>query len=114
MKLFRQNHKWIIINYSSKPSLFSGGNTDLLLNSEVYVISRYTESNYAIKLIYKLDKNEDYYRENDVGKWNKHKSFLYYNPYLLTRNRSDLYGLTINMSVVVTNLNTLNHLYDYR
>ncbi|XP_050500152.1 uncharacterized protein LOC114335442 [Diabrotica virgifera virgifera] len=52
--------------------------------------------------------------ENDVGEWDVRDGFSRYNQLILSTNRSNIMGVNLNISYVVTNNDTFNHLEDFR
>lgn len=69
---------------------------------------------YRIKSFYKLAENSDIHFDNDLGTWKNEQRFLQRNDFSMSKNRSNLMERTLNVSYVVTNPNTLNHLEDGR
>lgn len=72
------------------------------------------QDNYIITQFYKYSRTSPGYSSSSVAMWSSRKQFLYYEKLIPARDRADLKGTLIKISLVVTNRDTLNHLTDYR
>lgn len=90
--LFRSPYKWLLIGKTENLQAFYFG-TD----SQIFVLDP-----EGVSTIYKYSRN--------LPNLVKH---VYNNSYTSTRRRN-LMGTTIKVSYVITNLDSLNHLWDYR
>ncbi|KAJ8959817.1 hypothetical protein NQ318_011549 [Aromia moschata] len=109
LKLFNQPFRWLILGTTN-------GNFDDFyfgVDSRVFVVSKYG-SEYGIKSLYKHAENSSRFCENDIAVWKSNEGFLYFNEFAVSRNRTDLNGLPLRISYVITNPDTHNHLWDYR
>nr|ANQ46495.1 ionotropic receptor 3 [Phyllotreta striolata] len=84
------------------------------LDSRVFIVEKTETDAYRIESPYKVTENSLEYSMNHVAEWNRIGGFSVYRELSYSRNRSNLMGLNINISYVVTNKDTMNHLEDYR
>nr|XP_023021903.1 uncharacterized protein LOC111510234 [Leptinotarsa decemlineata] len=108
--LFGDPFRWILwgkTNHSLFQDLFFG------IDSRVYLIDE-IDNGYHIKLLYKREENCKIFSENDIAKWNPFQGFIRYDEFSIAKTRTDLAGMNMNISFVITDPDTLNHLEDYR
>lgn len=84
------------------------------MDSQFYIVQNTSTEMYKISSIYKISKNSENFMEHNVGRWSRNLRFSYFHPVSTVRNRTNLLGITMNMSYVITNNDSLNHLWDYR
>ncbi|RZC33568.1 glutamate receptor 2, partial [Asbolus verrucosus] len=107
LKLFKNPFKWVLYGDFTTLSNYYFG-----VDSQVYVIHKGDSDSYTVKSIYKYSPNSSFV-QNDVAIWSTNGSFSR-NKTSAISNRKNLMGTTIKISYVITNLNSLNHLWDYR
>ncbi|KAJ8910867.1 hypothetical protein NQ315_010814 [Exocentrus adspersus] len=110
LNLFNQPFRWLIWGTSNN-SIFD--NVYLGVDSKVYVI-RKNDLHYEIISVYKYAENYTAFVENHVAIWTTSQGFLHFNEVSTPKNRTDLMGTALRIAYVVTNNDTLNHLWDYR
>lgn len=108
--LFKQPFNWIAIGNSSK---VIQENLNIGLDSRFFIIN---ESDGILQVIapYKYSKETSEFNQNQIASWNKDNGYLFYNNLIVGRNRTNLNGLTLKISYVLTNPRSLQHLWDYR
>nr|AVH87301.1 ionotropic receptor 13 [Holotrichia parallela] len=89
-------------------------NLDILVDSQFYLIQQLPNGTYILHSVYKRSKYMEDFLKNDIALWSSDSGFIYYNDLSAIRNRSDLAGMVVNISYVITNNDSLNHLWDYR
>lgn len=111
LNLFNQPFRWLIWGKTDY-RIFEG--FYLRLDSQVFVIEKTTTNTYRIKLLYKLTEHSVEYLDNELAEWEKDQGFTVYKELSHSRNRTNLMGLNLHISYVVTNKDTMHHLEDYR
>lgn len=107
--LFRNPFRWLVFGNRSKLT-----NYFFSLDSQVYFIKEEATDLYKLETIYKLP-NQTKEINHTLAIWSsKRKNFEGFQEYSVFKNRSDLQGTTIKISYVVTNVDSLNHIWDYR
>lgn len=69
---------------------------------------------YKIKSFYKLTENSEIKFDNDLFIWKNKGGLFKLCEFSLSKNRSNLFGKTLNVSYVITDPKSLNHLEDGR
>ncbi|GJQ71807.1 hypothetical protein Trydic_g11493 [Trypoxylus dichotomus] len=82
-----------------------------MVDSQFYVIQKLSSEVYSLYSPYQISSNTII---NDIGSWSPNTSFNYFNELSTVSNRTDLKGIKVNVSCVITNSDSLNHLWDYR
>lgn len=72
------------------------------------------EYEYRIKSFYKLAENSDIHFDNDLAIWKKEQGLVRLNEFSVSKNRSNLLELVMNVSYVVLNPSTFDHMEDGR
>ncbi|XP_056633828.1 ionotropic receptor 75a-like [Diorhabda sublineata] len=113
MDLFKQPFRWIILSDGDYEDF---KNYYYRLDSQIFVVENLEKENYVykIKALYKVSKDSSEFLENDIARWNSKQGFFKYDELSFSRNRTNLKGLNLNISYVVTNSDTYKHLEDYR
>nr|ALR72537.1 ionotropic receptor 75q [Colaphellus bowringi] len=109
-KLFSRPFRWVFCGNIEQPlfnDLYFG------VDSRIFFIDN-AGSEYHIKMPYKREKNSKKFTVNDLAEWNSLQGFTRFDEFAAARNRTDLFGMNINISCVYTDSDTLNHLEDYR
>ncbi|KYB29515.1 hypothetical protein TcasGA2_TC032001 [Tribolium castaneum] len=105
-KLLQAPNKWLVFDQNSTVNT-----NDLLLDSNFAVASQISNGRFHLKLCYKRAPNETI-KFNEIGVFSN--GFEYYNHFIPTRNRSDLSGVNITVSYVVTKPDYPFDVEDYR
>ncbi|KAI2474132.1 Ionotropic receptor 75a, partial [Diabrotica virgifera virgifera] len=87
------------------------------LDGQIFLIDKPEKGikqTYRVQSIYKISNESLEFMENDVGEWDVRDGFSRYNQLILSTNRSNIMGVNLNISYVVTNNDTFNHLEDFR
>nr|APC94347.1 ionotropic receptor 1 [Pyrrhalta aenescens] len=114
MNLFNQPFRWIILGPISYENL---KRYYFRTDSQIFFVEKEEKNGdyfYRIKALYKLSADSSEFIENDLAEWNSKRGFQKYNELSFSRNRTDLKGINLNISYVVTNEDTYNHLEDFR
>nr|CAI5837535.1 unnamed protein product [Callosobruchus analis] len=82
-------------------------------DSKVYTVTKQSQK-YVIQAVYKVQAARSEMIENFVGNYDTSGGFTTFTDVVIFRNRSNLNELEANVSFVVTNPATLEHLEDYR
>lgn len=105
--LFKSPYKWLIFTKKSE-NIFQ--NYKILPDSNVNLIIR-DENNFQLNSIYKIEENSSLIVQN--LNWNKTNGrFKKYR--VLSKERQNLLGKGLIVSVVLTDNDSYSHLYDYR
>ncbi|KAJ8982127.1 hypothetical protein NQ317_002853, partial [Molorchus minor] len=109
-KLFNQPFRWLIWG-TSNDSIFD--DYYFGVDSRVFIAEK-SCLGYDIKSLYKHGENSSNFQENHISTWKNQKGFFKVKEFSVAKNRTDLMGITIPISFVITNSDTHNHLWDYR
>ncbi|RZC40452.1 glutamate receptor 3-like, partial [Asbolus verrucosus] len=96
--LFKAPFKWLIFNNFDN---IISPTTKILVDSDFTVATKDSNDIYRMKLIYKYGEKDTEFAHNDLGTFSN--TFIYYNPFSTTVNRSNLMGQTLTVSYVITN-----------
>ncbi|KAF2901528.1 hypothetical protein ILUMI_04649 [Ignelater luminosus] len=109
-RFFRHPFRWLVIknNYTNLDYLES---LEITIDSQFFIAEKnegviYLETAYKITAEWGL-------LWMDIGRWVKDNGFEYFNELIISRNRSDLMGVTINTTMVLADKNSINHMLDY-
>ncbi|KAK9879953.1 hypothetical protein WA026_008463 [Henosepilachna vigintioctopunctata] len=108
--LFKQPSRWIVIGNVSD---IISRNLNIGVDSKFFVIEEF-ENNFHVYAIFKYSKDFVVFDSNKIATWSRKTGIESYNHLCIGRNRTDLKGLELKISYVITNLDSLNHLWDYR
>lgn len=114
MRLFMNPYRWLVFSKSTKNFIIPQ-NLNLLPDSRFWSMEACDKGRLCVKSWYKYSKIDGAYLETIVGIWKMDKGFSFYEEQIFpSRERVDLNQIPIKISLVVTNNDTLNHLWDYR
>ncbi|XP_056633927.1 ionotropic receptor 75a-like [Diorhabda sublineata] len=108
LKLFQRPFKWIIWGRNDESDF---ENYDFRLDSRIFFIEK-VAGIYGIKLWYKL--TEGGVLKNDLATWLPSRKFLTFDRFSFYKNRSNLMGKNLTAAFVITDIDTYQHLEDYR
>nr|WGC55101.1 ionotropic receptor 9 [Psyttalia incisi] len=104
-------HSMVEMNEDKLISLLS--NFDILPDSEVIVSQRLNETTVELSSLYRPTSEHNLIIE-DLGSWNEEDGLCLSSYNQSSRRRVNLQGTVLKTSLVMTDLNTLNHLSDYQ
>ncbi|KAK9879951.1 hypothetical protein WA026_008461 [Henosepilachna vigintioctopunctata] len=107
--LFKQPSRWIVIGNVSD---IISRNLNIGVDSKFFVIEEF-ENNFHVYAIFKYSKDFVEFDSNKIATWSRKTGIESYNHLCIGRNRTDLKRLQLKISYVLTNLDSLNHLWDY-
>lgn len=114
MGLFLHPHRWLVFSKSSKQFVLPR-NLNLLPDSRFWSMEFYNNDSFYVKYLYKNSKSDQNYIETNFGIWTSHRGFIFFDEYIFPgRKRVNLNGSVIRTTHVVTQNETLNHLWDKR
>ncbi|XP_011300833.1 glutamate receptor ionotropic, delta-2 isoform X2 [Fopius arisanus] len=88
-------------------------NFDIFPDSEVVVSQRLNQTTMELSALYRPSSGQSLIIE-DLGTWSHEDGLCLCNYDQSSRRRVNLQGIVLNTSLVMTDLNTLNHLTDYQ
>uniref|UniRef100_A0A6P7G9H1 Ionotropic receptor 75a-like n=1 Tax=Diabrotica virgifera virgifera TaxID=50390 RepID=A0A6P7G9H1_DIAVI len=119
LQLFNQPYRWIIWGRTDR-TIFK--NIYFRVDSQIYLIEhtkRFCKNDtsdpvYKIKSLYKLSDDHLDVFEDKLVEWTPQKGFLKYSTVNFFRQRKNLNQFNLNVSYVITNPDSYNHLEDFR
>lgn len=113
MALFVHPYRWLVFSKSIK-NFTIPQNLNLLPDSRFWSLEA-CEGKFCVKSWYKYSKRDRAYLVEIIGIWMPDKGFCFSEEQLFSsRKRKNLNQTPLKISLVVTNNDTLNHLWDYR
>ncbi|XP_045473000.1 ionotropic receptor 75a-like isoform X3 [Harmonia axyridis] len=108
--LFKQPYRWLTIGNSSE---IISKNLNIGVDSQFFIIE---EKDEMIQVIapYKYSRETVAFNKNMIARWTNNEGYQFFNNLVVGRNRTNLNGLTLKISYVLTNSKSINHLWDYR
>ncbi|CAG9829190.1 unnamed protein product [Diabrotica balteata] len=119
LQLFNQPYRWIIWGRTDH-TIFK--NLYFRVDSQIYLIEHpkrcckndTSDPVYKIKSLYKLSDAHLNVFENNLVEWTPQKGFLKYSTVTFFKQRKNLNHFNLNVSYVITDPDSYNHLEDFR
>ncbi|XP_044755166.1 glutamate receptor 1-like [Coccinella septempunctata] len=108
--LFKQPYRWIVFGNAST---VVQKNLNIGVDSQFFVIEE-TAGIFKVTAHYKYSRESKQFNSEPIALWEKDNGYLFYNNLVVGRNRTNLNGLTLKISYVLTNKKSEKHLWDYR